>query len=297
MALEEEHEALMREKSELEERIRRRAETIRYFEDILGVTRAEHPALTHRELMIRFPAYRGTFYSVRSLRGWQARNRKRIEEIEEVVPPHRWVRIVITFSIETGEGHEIFFAEVTCETVIPEEETPAIKRIVNATIKLFWTLFDVQKALYDLSAEQREFRGLKPIPKADYDEIVRRKEFIQKHATIDVDVKKWIEALEAHPLEVRETYMDRLLRVIIGHGGLEREPDEYVTVEALIKIGVEEPKPAPPTAEPKYPMVYMLVEKGKSAETKGEYTLGAKLLVAPETDVDILEKLKMKYEE
>ena len=272
----EEYEPILRKIRELEERIRKRTETIEFIETRLAVTREERPQYTHAELLGIYPPYRRDFYAMRSFKGWQTRDKKMIEELKRIIPPYKWLRVVITFSIETGKGHEPFYAEVTCDTVIGAEEPAAVDRIVNAVIKMFWIMFDVQKALYDLS-------WLKDSKKKEeteiYDFIVKRKEFFQKYAE-----------------EIYEYAMDNLLKVIIKLEGLTRDREEYVTCQAIIKIGVEY-YPAPKEAEPKYPHVHVLIEKGTSAETKGQWTIERMLLIAPETEVDMLRILDMRYEE
>ena len=276
MATWEDYEPVLRRIKELEERIKRRAETIEYLMTILAVTREEHPELTHFDLLRIDPKYRGTFYSIRAFRGWQTRDANLIEEMKRVIPPYKWLRVVITFSIETGEGHEPFYAEVTCDTVVGAEETVAVDRVVNATIKLFWIMFDVQKALYDLSwLKESEKKEEKEI----YDFIVKRKIFFQKYAE-----------------EIYEEAMDNLLSVIIELGGLERSGEEYITCQAIIKIGMEY-FPAPEEAEPKYPYVHVLIEKGTSAETKGQWIIEKDLQIAPETEIYIMRILAMRYEE
>ena len=272
----EEYEPVLRRIMELEGRIKTRAETIAFIETRLAVTREERPQYTHADLLRIYPPYRRDFYAMRSFKGWQTRDRKLIEELKKVIPPYKWLRIVITFSIETGRGHEPFYAEVTCDTVVGAEETVAVDRIVNATIKLFWIMFDVQKALYDLGwlkvSEKKEETEI-------YDFMVKRKIFFQKYAE-----------------EIYEEAMDNLLKVIIKLEGLARDPEEYVSCQAIIKIGVEY-YPSPEEAEPKYPKVHVLIEKGTSAETKGQWTIERVLLIAPETEIDILKLLAMRYEE
>ena len=272
----EDYEAVVRAIRILEERIRKRRETIEFIETRLAVTREERPQYTHAELLRIYPPYRRDFYAMRSFKGWQTRDAKKIEELKKVVPPYRFLRIVITFSIETGRGHEPFYAEVTCDTVVSVEEAVAVDRIVNATIKLFWIMFDIQKALYDLSwlkdSEKKEEKEI-------YDFIVKRKEFFQKYAE-----------------EIYEEAMDNLLKVIIKLEGLARDLEEYVTCKAIIKIGIEY-YPAPEEAEPKYPHVHVLIEKGTSVETKGQWTIERLLLIAPETEINMLKILDMRYEE
>lgn len=226
---------------------------------------------THIELLRLITEYRLLFYSLRAYKGWQTRDRKKIEELKKVIPPYNFLRVSITFTIETGTGHELFYAEVTCDTVIPRTEEVASDRIINAVIKLFWIMFDIQKALLDIE-------WLKDKDPKTYDKIVKRKEFFQKYAT-----------------EIFEYAMDNLLRAIIKLGGIERSKDEYVTKQAIIKIGVEY-FPAPDEAEPKYPKVHVLIEKGTSAETKGEWTIEKDLLIADKTTIDMLKILDMVYE-
>lgn len=268
----EEYEAIFRRIREYEERIRRRAETIEYFETIVATIREEHPELTHYELLAINPEYRRTYFSIWALKGWQTRDRKVIEELKKIIPPIEAMRVRLTFSIETGEGHEPFYAEVTCDTVIGIEETAPLHRLMNVTIKLFWIIFDIGKALKDLE-------WLKDKEPRLYDEIVRRKEFFQKYAE-----------------EIYEYAMDNMLLRIIKLGGLDRSPDEYVTVQALIKIGVEY-LPAVPEAEPKYPKVRVLIEKGTSKETKGQWVIERLLLIADESKVNMLRRLGITYEE
>lgn len=214
--------------------------------------------------------YRLLFYSLRAYEGWQTRDRKKILELKKVIPPYKYLRISLTFSIETGMGHEPFYAEVTCDTVIGLKEPEHTDRVMNATIKLFWIMFDIQKALRDLEDVKDKDPKL-------YDRIVKRKEFFQKYAE-----------------EIFEYAMDNLLKVIIELGGLARSPDEYVTRQAIIKIGVEY-FPAPEEAEPKYPKVHVIIEKGTSKETKGEWVIEKDLLIADETEIDMLKILDMEY--
>ena len=269
----EEYEPILRRIRELEERIAARQETIEYFEEILRVRR-EETGLSHIELFHIDPAYRGTVYAIRALRGWQTRDREEIEKLKKLIPPIKALKLTITFSIETGRGHEPFYAEVTCQTIISadtprEQETEIVDRIVNAVIKLFWVLFDIQKALYDLE----HLKGT-----SEYDYMVKRKMQFQKY------FKK-----------IYEEAIDNLLKMIKNKGGLKRDPEEYVTTQAIIKIGLEV-HPASPEDEPKYPTVNVLIEKGRSEETKGEWIIEKQLIIAPKTDINIMEILEMRTE-
>ncbi len=240
------YEPILRRIRELEERMRTRAETIEYLESIQKITREEHPELTHMELMVMLPTYRHTAYSISALKGWQTRNRKEIKELKDIIPPYKFLRLIVTFSIETGTGHEPLYAEVTCDTVIGLDETVALDRILNAVIKLFWIMFDVQKALKDIEYLKDTSKEAKEI----YDFVVKRKIYFQKYAT-----------------EIYEAAMDNLLKIIIELDGIARDSEEYVTCQAIIKIGVEY-YPAPEGAKPRYPDVHVLIEKGTSADRK-----------------------------
>lgn len=271
----EESEPILRQIRALEERMSARQDTIDYLNTILSVRR-EETGLSHAQLMLTDRAYRGSFYSVRALEGWQTRDRELIADLKKVIPPIENLRIILTFSIETGTGHEPFFAEVTCDTVIPaamprEIQTEVVNRIVNAVVKLFWIMFDVQKALYDM--EIMGLKGTEP-----YNFIVKRKQFFQKYAT-----------------EIFEASMDNLLKAIIEMKALQRSRDEYVTKQAILKIGVEY-MIAPKGAEPLYPIVDVLIEKGKNAETKGEWVIKRKIQIAPTIDLDMMKLLEMKTE-
>jgi len=270
----EEYEPILRRIRELEERIATRQETIEYFEEILRVRR-EETGLSHIELFHIDPAYRRTVYAIRALRGWQTRDRKEIEKLKKLIPPIKALKLTITFSIETGRGHEPFYAEVTCQTIIPidtsrEQQTEIVNRIINAVIKLFWILFDTWK---DVTKDKRDLWGAKA-----YDTILRRGIYFQKHAKT-----------------IYEEAMDNFLKALIKLGCLSRDPEEYVTTQAIIKIGLEV-HPASPEDEPKYPTVNVLIEKGRSEETKGEWIIKKQLIIAPKTDVNIMEILEMRTE-
>lgn len=277
---EEGYEPILRMIRLLKERIKARLDTIEYLDTILRIRR-EETGLSHAELMVIDGTYRGTFYSIRAFRGWQTRDQRRIDELEKVIPPYRWYRIIVTFSIETetellrGADKQTaspFYAEVTCDTVIgvDVESGEVIKRVSNATIKLFWIVFDSFKCITD---DKRDLWGAE-----NYDKILKRAIFFQKYATT-----------------VFEEAMDNFFKGIIELGCLARMPDEYVTRQAIIKIGVEFHY-APEEAEPKYPAVNVLIEKGRSKETKGEWTIEKEIIIADKTDVDILRKLGIGVE-
>ena len=269
------YEMIIRLIRELEERISIRAELITEREESMRVRR-EETGLSHLWLFAIDREYRGWEYSRRALLGWQTRDRRQIEELKKVIPPIKAYRIILTFSIETGEGHEPFYAEVTCDTVIsaemPEEQQKEmINRIINAVIKLFWIVFDSFKCVMD---DRKTIWG-----QEEYDAILKRVIFFQKYATT-----------------VFEYAMDNLLKRLIDHGCLTRPPEEYVTRQAILKIGIEYHY-ALETSEPAYPMVHVLIEKGRDEESKGEWTIERNIQIADETDIDIMMILDMRVEE
>lgn len=269
-----EYEDIIRQIMLLEDRIRKRQDSIDYFTTILSVRR-EETRLTHEELMATDAAYRGTFYAIRSLQGWQTRDQKRIEELKKLVPPIEYLRVTITFSIETGEGHSPFYAEVTCDTVIPRyisytEQRERIQRIINAVIKLFWIIFDSFK---EITKDVKVIWGVN-----EYNDILKTAIFFQKYAD-----------------EVQESAMDNLINRLIAHGALKRAPDEYVTRQSLIKIGVEFHY-ASMGAEPSYPRVHVLIEKGADKATLGEWTIEKHIIIADTTNINILKILNMEVE-
>jgi hypothetical protein len=298
-----ENEDIYRRISELEEyiealrdRIRDREERIRVEEATLTMLEERSPGLTFRERMM-IPGYASTFYTIRSLRGWQTRDIRELKELEaelerlkRELPPYRKLKVSITFSIDTGTGKEPFYAEVTCETIIDADKKYLVRNIANAVVKYFWVMFDYQKALKDL----KHLKTGSALQRETYSRLVSRMAFIQRVATIRIrSPENWIDEVRKLPYEVREDYIDKTLKTIRDAGGFRRNPDEYVTRNALLKIGVEY-FIAGDEDEPKYPLVYMLIEKGRDAASKDDWILAAKLRVADSTDIDIFEWLDME---
>jgi len=290
------YEPTIRRIMELENRIKAREETITYFEDILK-TRREETGLPHTELFRIDRAYRGTVYAIRALKGWNTRDRKTIEELKKLIPPIKAIKLLLTFSIDTGRGHETFYAEVTAETVTSpnltvEQRSEIVSRTLNVVIKFFWIIFDANKAI---TKDKKQIWG-----EEVYTRLKNFKNFIQYQVVKSIspeDIPKIYEILRAHPLTTLESAMDNFIKALKQLGCFEeRELDEFVTRQAIIKIGVEY-QYAKETDEPKYPLVYLLVEKGRDKETKGEWIFTAKLTVADKTDLDMMELLDMKYEE
>jgi hypothetical protein len=266
-------EPVMRRIWELEERMRKRAERIEDIEKVLSSIRAMYPEYSHAELLTIEPEYRRLYFSRLALLGWQRRDQARLEELRKAVPPYRYLRIQITFSIDTKRGHQPFYAEVTCDSVIRAEDEPKLReiigRIVNAALKLFFVLFDYAKCLFDI-------RGT-----AIYDAVERRIRSIIHRAKTGGGVK--------------EDELDWIISNLAAYGGLDRPREEYVTHQAIIKIGVEAPMPAPEEAEPKYPEVHVLIEKGMSSEEIAK-TAELYLIVSDRTEEDMARRLGMEIE-
>lgn len=171
------------------------------------------------------------------------------------------VKLILTFSIETGLGHEPFYAEVTTDTITPEGATQEdldemTTRILNAVLKFFWIHFDAFKDVH--KGEDRLLR--------------------------------WTVRLTKYLTRIEEEEMDRYLKAMIEAGKLSRPPDEYVTRMALIKIGIEYEVTA--EKEPKYPLVHVLVEKTEPRT----YTLDKEIIIAAKTDVDMVKILEIMIE-
>jgi hypothetical protein len=304
----EEYEPIIREIMELEDRIRKREERIRELEEMMA-KRREETGLSHRELYRIDPEYRSWANSIRSLRGWNTFDRKRIEELKKLLPPLRALYQIMTFSIETGRGHEGFFAEITCDTVIPYETSRSerrkiMQRALNACLKYFFIMFDSTKCVNKyLRAELGDhiYWSLKKRTD-DYWNVYSTKVRVYT----EEDAKKaeeviasYRELLSKHPYVITEEMMDELIKELERYGCFRRPLDEFVTRQSIIKIGVEY-QFAPVDAEPKYPLIYVLVEKGKQKETViekvGDWILMAKIRVADKTDIDLTDILKMRCE-
>jgi len=108
-----------------------------------------------------------------------------------------------------------------------------------------------------------------------YSRMLKRAIFFQKYAT-----------------EVYEEAMDEFLTELLNLGGLVRPPDEYVTTEAILSIGVETPFPASAESEPKYPRVYVFIDKKRKYEFRKEIYIR----IAPESKFNILRVLGIELE-
>ena len=261
-------EDIMRKIRELEQKIKEQQEKIDYVQTILRLIQEEHPELTHSELL-QLPDYRHSWYAYMGLRRWLLTYQRELEKLRKLIPPYTHKRIRMTFSIETGTGHEPFLAEVTCDTILPKDapEREVEERTVNAAVKYFWILFDTWK---DVTKDMRVFWGDKV-----YSWVVRRAKFFQKYAK-----------------EIQEEAMDEFLTKLMELGGLSRPSDEYVTTEAILNIGVETPTPEDEKAEPKFPRVHVFIDKKKEYAFRKE----VHIILAEESKFNILKKLEMELE-
>lgn len=180
-----------------------------------------------------------------------------IEELE-------YLRVFLTFSIETGAGHEPFYAEVTCDSVIlPElsedEQRAIIRRIVNGVLKLFFIIFDGNKVVS--TAKERK----------DPDWMIRTLMYLQRYAD---------PVYEGRPLDVDEQRggMDGFLDIVDERIKL-RPVDEFLTRESVITIGIEYESATDMIYG--YPYVHVVIEKVRVRKWHQKRTL----ILAPTTNV------------
>lgn len=258
-------EAVVRRIDFLRDRIKKREGIIVYLEATIKYYRETHPELTHRELMY-IQDYAEAFNSLRSYRGWQTRDQKEIERLEKQLPPYKYKQLRLTFSIETGTGHEPFLAEVTVTTIIEKEkdEDEYVERIVNASLKYFWITFDANK---DITKDHRELWGIEI-----YNSMKSELEMLRRSRTL------------------KEEQIDSFLDKLIQLGGLSRPPDQYVTKEAIQKIGIEPSVPVDESMEPKYPEINVFIEKKKI----GYYKTEVNIIISEKTEIDLLERLEIE---
>ena len=183
-----------------------------------------------------------------------------------IIEKLKYLRIYMTFSIETGSGHEPFMAEVTCNTVVPPDLTEAERkekerRIVNGVLKLFFILFDWNKIVY----------------KGDPDELWRALYYLRDYA------RPVYESQRPPRLGLDEF----LMLPIIQRRIRSRSPDEFVTRESVITIGVE--YESTPSLYPEYPEVHCYIEKVKKGHFKDERVI----VLAPTTRLWMDELLGM----
>ena len=303
-----EYEPIIREIMEIEERIARREAIIKELEEKMA-KRREETGLTHRELYRIDPEYRSWANSLRSYRGWNTSDRKRIEELKKLLPPVRALYQIMTFSIETRRGHEGFFAEVTCETVIPYEakRREIAERVLNACLKYFFIMFDSLKCVTkDLAISMPEtYKVMKDLIDKFWDvySVKIRAYMPEEEEKAEEVIRNYKEILKKHPYVIMEESMDSFIKSLSVLGCFARPLDEFVTRETIIKVGVSYDF-ASVDAEPRYPEVYLIIEKGKGSEVVAGmrrilglgWIILAKIRVADRTDVDMLDVLRMRGE-
>jgi hypothetical protein len=250
---------------ELEERVKKFQEELKSIEEEIAAFRLKFPQYTHYQLLMINPVYAMLWGKRMSRMRWIKEWTEKIEKLKKVIPPVKFLTVSVTFSIETGKGHEIFAAEITAETIVPKEYPPEIlSRIVNACIKYFFIAFDAYK---DITKDKEVVWG-KPV----YDRML-----------------KWCRKF-MYISEIEEKNIDDFLKTLEKLGGISRPKEEYLTYESIIKIGVEEF----PTEEAlTFPKVNLTIEK-----TEVGYYVDRKVLyLSDKPEYNILDKFGIKVEE
>ncbi len=195
-----------------------------------------------------------------------------------IIEKLKLLRVYLTFSIETGEGNEPFYAEVTCDSTMSsdlseDELRDRIRRIVNGVLKLFFIVFDGNKIVS--TAEKTK----------DPDWLIRTLMYLQRYAD-PIFEKRPFEADEQRGgmdgfLTLRREGIDLARRIRM------RGPDEYLTRESVIMIGIEYESTADIGYE--YPDVHVIIEKVRIRRWHHERTI----ILAPSTSVWMDEILDM----
>ena len=182
------------------------------------------------------------------------------------------LKIYLTFSIETGAGHEPFFAEVTCDTVMPpnlkdSEMRDRVRRVVNGVLKLFFIVFDGNKLV---RTEKRE---------KDPDWLIRTLMYLQRYAN------PVYEGTDPRRTEQRGG-MDGFIDMMMSRINM-RSFDEFVTRESVITIGIEYESTTDTTYE--YPYIHASIEKVRERRWHQERIV----VLSPSTDIWLDEMLDM----
>jgi len=195
-----------------------------------------------------------------------------------IIEKLRYLKTILTFSIDTGAGHERpFFAEVTCDTTTQAgiEDEEILRRVVNAVLKVFFIVFDADKVVKTAEKEK------------DPDWLIKYKVYLQKHADPIHEVEYRTVFIGGRRERVRrgmdgflEILMDRILDAIAING-----VEYFVTREAFISIGVEYGEA---NHDYEYPTAHVIIEKTRPSR----YAIERTLVIAPSTDIwidDILD--------
>jgi len=249
-------EEIIRQIGEVEKRIAEYKERIEFLREMEKMLREEYRLAPPEMKMDIISQLRKVWGAIGANTRWLRYYEAKLEALKKLVPPIKYVELRITFSIETETGHEPIFCEVTIFTTVPyplskEQERNILYRIVNAALKFFYLHFDAYKD-------------------------AGKKSFLGKVAT----------QLMRKSL-LKEEEIDDFITAIMRYGGLTRPKDEYLTYQAIIKIGVEKLY-ATETTLPKYPETRILIEKGRTEETT-ELVIDKTLIIAKETRIDLAE--------
>jgi len=195
-----------------------------------------------------------------------------------IIEKLKLLRVYLTFSIETGKGNEPFYAEVTCESVVPpdlpeDELKERIRRIVNGVLKLFFIVFDGNKIVS--SAEKTK----------DPDWLIRTLMYLQRYANPIYERRPFSTEEQRGGMDgfltIRREGIDIMNRIYM------RGSDEYLSRESVITIGVEYESTTDMTYE--YPYVHAVIEKVRVRHWHHARTI----VLAPSTSVWMDEILNM----
>jgi len=186
-----------------------------------------------------------------------------------IIEKLKLLRVYLTFSIETGTGHEPFYAEVTCDSVVPPDLSEKVleervRRIVNGVLKLFFIVFDGNKLIRTADKRDRE---------RDPDWLVKTLMYLQRYAD---------PINESDERGGMDGFIDMLIDRIY-----ERNLNEFTTRESVITIGIEYESTADATYE--YPYVHAVIEKVKLRRWHQERVI----VLAPSTVIRMDEILDM----
>lgn len=187
-----------------------------------------------------------------------------------IIEKLKLLRIFLTFSIETGTGHEKpFYAEITCDSVVSPDLSEKmleehVRRIVNGVLKLFFIIFDGNKLVRTADKRDRE---------RDPDWLVRTLMYLQRYADPinEIDERGGMDGFI-------DMMMDRIY---------ERNLNEFTTRESVITIGIEYESTADTTYE--YPYVHAVIEKVRVRKWHQERVI----VLAPSTVIRMDEILNM----
>lgn len=183
-----------------------------------------------------------------------------------IIEKLKLLKVYLTFSIETGAGHEPFYAEVTCDSVVPPDLSEKVlqehvRRIVNGVLKLFFIIFDGNKLVTTAEKEK------------DPDWLIRTLMYLQRYAD---------PINESDEKGGMDGFIDMMADRIYA-----RSLDEFVTRESVITIGIEYESTADTMYE--YPYVHAVIEKVRVRKWHQERVV----VLAPSTVIWIDEMLHM----